>query len=387
MENAPQNEYDFLVIGAGIAGASVAAHLAGTHRVALLEQEEFAGFHSTGRSAALFAKSYGNRVIRAITAASEAFFVAPPAGFADHPLLTPRGHIYIARQEQLSRLQALAKHSGPQSALEEISTCAAKALCPILKTEMIAGVLHDPSAQDIDVDGLHKGFLRQVRALGSTVFLNAKVTELHHDNTGWIASTPHGAYRSDVVINAAGAWGDHIAKLAGLPPSGLAPMRRSAALVAPPPGKNPDLWPLVLDIDESFYFKPDAGNILISPADETLSPACDSMPDDLDIAIAIDRVQQIADLPVKRIEHQWSGLRTFAPDRSPIVGYDPSATGFFWLVGQGGYGIQTAPAMGEIAACLARGHAIPSHLRAFGVSAADLTPDRFDLTNKAAAST
>jgi len=339
---------DILVIGAGIAGASVADALASSARVIVLEQEERAGLHSTGRSAALFSETYGNAMIRALSRASRAFLASPPDGFCDTPLIRPRGTLYIAGEDQLGRLRALEDGAG---AFERLSGAEATARVPILRPEAAAAALYEAGAMDIDVDALHQGFLRRLRRLGGQVVADAPVTALTREAGGWTAATPQGEFSAPIVINAAGAWADPVAGIAGLAPLGLQPKRRTAALI-----DGPELdfagWPLVIDAEETAYFKPDAGRLLISPADETDSEPCDAQPEDLDVAIAADRIERMTTLSIRRIAHRWAGLRTFAPDRTPVCGYDPRAEGFFWLAGQGGYGIQTAPALAALAARL-----------------------------------
>jgi len=339
---------DILVIGAGIAGASAADALAASARVIVLEQEERAGLHSTGRSAALFSETYGNEVIRALSRASRAFLADPPEGFCETALIRPRGSLYVAAEDQLDRLSALEISAGT---FERLSGAEARVRVPILRPEASAAALYEPGAMDIDVDALHQGFLRRLRKRGGQLVADAPVAGLSREAADWVATTPKGEFRAPIVINAAGAWADRVATIAGLSPLGLQPKRRTAALI-----DGPDLdfagWPMVIDVAETVYFKPDAGRLLISPADETDTEPCDAQPDDLDIAIAADRIERMTTLGIRRIAHRWAGLRTFAPDRTPVCGYDPRAEGFFWLAGQGGYGIQTSVALAALAARL-----------------------------------
>jgi D-arginine dehydrogenase len=359
---------DILVIGAGIAGASVADALAASARVIVLEQEERAGMHSTGRSAALFSETYGNEVIRILSRASRAFLAGPPAGFCETPLIRPRGTLYVAGEDRLDELRALEVGAGT---FERLSGAEARSRVPILRPQASAAALYEAGAMDIDVDALHQGFLRRLRRQGGQLVADAPVTGLQRAAAGWIAATPKGDFGAPIVINAAGSWADRVAALAGLAPLGLQPTRRTAALI-----DGPELdfagWPLVIDVGETVYFKPDAGRLLISPADETDTEPCDAQPDDLDVAIAADRIERMTTLSVRRIAHRWAGLRTFAPDRTPVCGFDPRTEGFFWLAGQGGYGIQTSPALAALAARLV--------LRAPGELAeleTALTPDRY----------
>lgn len=372
------SDFDFAIIGAGMAGAGVAAYLSAGARVVLLEAEDAPGYHTTGRSAALYSAAYGNETVRALTRASRAFFDAPPEGFAAHPLLSPRGCLYIARADQAADLAAV-----EQGALDSGVACArltsqaALALCPILKPDALDAALLEPDAMDIDVNALHQGFLRLAARNGAVNRMNARVTALTRNADKWIVGLADGASVSArIVVNAAGAWADMVGMLAGATPIGLAPLKRTAMVLSPPPGVDPMRWPAVIDASEGFYFKPEAGMLLASPADETPTPPHDAAPDEMDIAICIDRIQQSADLPVRRVVRSWAGLRSFVPDRSPVIGFDMAAPGFFWVAGQGGYGIQTAPAAARTAAALARGEAIPDDISAFGVTAEALTPAR-----------
>lgn len=369
---------DFLVIGSGIAGASAAYALSREAPVLVVEREAAHGVHTTGRSAALYSAAYGNAVIRALTLASRAFFDAPPAGFADYPLLSPRGCLYIAAAGQagaLAEVEGAAVASGV--AMRRLDAAGARALCPILRDGHVVQAVFEPDAMDIDVQALHQGFLKGIRAHGGQARLDAEVTGLTRAHDRWIVSFRDGAEVSaHTVIDAAGAWADVVAGLAGARAVGLQPKRRTALILEAPEGVAPGPWPAVIDADEQFYFKPEAGRILASPADETPSEPCDAQPDEWDIAVCVDRIQAAADLPVRRVLRSWAGLRSFVPDRSPVIGFDPACPGFFWLAGQGGYGVQTAPAAGRVAAALALGRPLPDDVAALGVTAAMLGPQR-----------
>ncbi|WP_119460815.1 NAD(P)/FAD-dependent oxidoreductase [Rhodospirillaceae bacterium SYSU D60014] len=373
------DEFEFIVIGAGMAGASVACELSEHATVLLLEQESQPGYHSTGRSAALFAETYGNRTIRALTSGSRAFYLDPPRGFTEHPLLTPRGALFIARPDQTESLDRLLEEvAGLRSNIHRLDGRQATNMVPTLKSDYVADAVVDPDAMDIEVHGLLHGYLRGFRARGGKLVADGGVQALERDAQGWSVRTrTGGAYRGQVVVNAAGAWADEVAGLAGAQPVGLTPKRRTAILFAAPTDVDSKPWPLVIDADEQFYFKPDAGKLLASPADETPVPPCDIQPEELDIAILVDRLQQATDLTIPRIEHSWAGLRTFATDKTPVVGFDSELSGFFWLAGQGGYGIQTAPAMARLAAALARHRPVPSDLADLGVTTESLAPGRF----------
>lgn len=372
-------DYDFVIVGAGIAGASVGAELATRGRTLVLERESQPGYHTTGRSAAVFAESYGPPVIRALTRASRAFLSAPPASFGVPSLIRPLGALFVAEPGQQALLDAEAAVFAREApAIRRISAAEALALLPVLRPERLIGALYDPDTADIDVHALHQGLLRQLRAAGGRLRCDAEVVALQRLAGGWqLTLGPSGeTLTTRVVVNAAGAWGDVLAGLAGLAPLGLQPKRRSAFVFAPPPGVDPRRWPMAIGIDESWYLKPDAGQLLASPANADPVPPHDVQPEELDIALGIARLQQMTTLTVRRPTRTWAGLRSFAPDGGPVAGFDESAPGFFWLVGQGGYGIQTTPALGRAAAALACGEALPHDLLGQGVTAAALAPGR-----------
>jgi D-arginine dehydrogenase len=352
---------DVLIIGGGMAGASAAFFLASGRRVTVLEAEAHCGMHTTGRSAALFIEGYGNAAIRAFTRASRQFFLEPPSGFCDVPLLTPRGAMLIGTEAQRPRLEALVAERAAESAtaMEWLDPDASRSVIPILRPDYKASAFLDRSAMDIDVDALHQGFLRGARRQGAQVVTNARVEAIERVGDKWIVTTPVGVFDAPVLVDAAGAWADQVAAMAGATPLGLVPKRRTAMLVEAPPSVNAKDWPGVIDVDEMFYFKPSSGMLLLSPADETPSEPCDAQPDEIDIAVAVDRIQQAADLPVTRISRRWAGLRSFLADKTPAVGWDTQIEGFFWLAGQGGYGIQTGPALGQLTAALVTGSELP----------------------------
>ena len=370
-------EYDFIVIGAGIAGASAGFELAARGRTVVLEQERQPGYHTTGRSAAMFAAAYGSPLIRSLTAGARSFFYQPPAGFADHPLLSPRGALFVGCSDQIETLdKAAAEVSRLVPDVNRLDGEATRRLVPVLRRDYVAGAVFEPGAMEVDVHSLHQGFLRGLKARGGALACKAEVTGLERRRGIWEVATPAGRYSAPVVINAAGAWCDQVAALCGAAPIGLVPKRRTVIIFAPPPGIDIDGWPLVVDIDEQFYFRPDAGRILGSPADETPSPPCDAQPEELDVAIAVDRIQRVSDLEVGRIEGKWAGLRSFVTDKNPVVGYDQAIEGFFWLAGQGGYGIQTSPSMGRLCASLITDGCVPTDLAELGVTESALSPAR-----------
>jgi D-arginine dehydrogenase len=371
--------YDFLIIGAGIAGVSLAYELAPHARVCVLEAEERPGTQATARSAALFAPSYGGPEFRALTRASRAFFLSPPSGFSESKLLTPRGCMYIARHDQTARLESMV--AGIRRSGGTMATIAAEdshVRVPLLRQSYVAAAAYDSDAMDIDVDALLQGFLRAARAAGALILTGRKPLHFQRQSGIWRASIEGAELSAAILINAAGAWADQVGVACGARPLGFLPLRRTALLVDPPAGVNVAHWPAVIDVDEEFYFKPDAGRLLLSPADETPDVPRDAYPEDLDVAIAVDRVQAALDFDVQRVSHSWAGLRTFSKDRAPVIGFDTEVPGLFWCAGQGGYGIQTAPALARFAAALARGEAVPSDIHAEDLSAARLAPQRFD---------
>ncbi len=368
--------YDFAIIGAGIAGASAGYELTAAGSTLLLERETQPGYHSTGRSAALFTETYGNGVIRALAVASRRFLETPPPGFADHPLLAPRGVLMIARADQRRSFElALGEARRIAPAVRPVDRAGALGLCSILRPDYLDRAFLEPDARDMDVHAIHQGFLRGFRTRGGTLTCNADVTGLTRINSGWRVETQAGTFQVGVVVNAAGAWADRVAALAHVRPIGLVPKRRTALTTG---GGGPDCrrWPSVIDIDEQFYFKPDAGQLILSPADETPVEPHDVQPEEIDVAICIDRVSRATTLDIRRIGRKWAGLRSFVHDKTPVAGFAPDAHGFFWLAGQGGYGIMTSPAMSRIAAALVCGRAIPTDIAATGLSAADLSPAR-----------
>jgi D-arginine dehydrogenase len=368
-------EADFLIIGAGIAGASAAFELSKQGRVVLLEREDQPGYHSTGRSAALFTEAYGNATIRALTRASRGFFTAPPSGFASAPLLTPRGALTIASADrQAAFAQALAELAARSDTIREVTIDRAVALFPPLERSFARHAYYEPDAMDMDVHAIHQGFLKGFRAQGGILHTAVRIARIE---PGWRLQADATTYAAPVLVNAAGAWADVVAALAGVAPIGLVPKRRTALLFDPPPGAASAAWPMVVDIDETCYVKPDAGRLLLSPADETPSPPTDAQPEELDIALAIERLQGFTSLRVARVTHKWAGLRSFVADKTLVAGEAPGAAGFFWCAGQGGYGIQTSPSMGRIVAALATGRAIPPDIADQGVTAAALDPARF----------
>jgi D-arginine dehydrogenase len=370
--------FDVIVVGGGVAGASAAAFLSQTRRVVLLERESHPGYHTSGRSAALFSETYGNAVVRGLSVGSRSFLEGPPQGFADHPILSPRGGLFIGRAEHLGEIASrAAEGSRLVPSVRAVDADEARRLVPILRPAVVAGGIHEPDAMDIDTHGLLHGFLKVLRGNGGRLVTDAEVEALERRADGWHVASKAGSFVAPVVVNAAGAWADVLARMAGAAPVGLVPKRRTAFMVEPPPGHDIRDWPITGTVEENFYFKPDAGMLLCSPEDETPSEPCDAQPEEIDIAVAVDRIQASADLPVHRIGRKWAGLRSFVADKTPVVGFDPKVDGFFWLAGQGGYGFQTAPAMARTAAALATDRPLPADLAALDVTQAALSPARF----------
>jgi D-arginine dehydrogenase len=339
------NAFDIAVIGAGMAGSTAAANLSVTKRVALIEAEDSAGYHTTGRSAAIWIQNYGPPDVRVLTRLSRSFYENPPVGFADASLIRRRSVLSLASGAQLASLEtALAVGQG----IRRIEIAQAEAMVPALRPGYLGGAALEDDAFDMDVAAIHQGFLRMLRANGGVLGLRHRAGRIEKRGDLWEIEAASGEiYRAPIVINASGAWGDEVAVLAGVAPIGLEPRRRTAAIVDPSPFDVSD-WPMIIDIDEGWYARPEARTrLMVSPADATPTHAHDVQPEEIDVAIGIDRMQQALDIPVRRVEHSWAGLRTFAPDGSLAFGWDPIVEGFFWCVGQGGYGIQTAPAAGR----------------------------------------
>ncbi|MEO4049074.1 FAD-binding oxidoreductase [Pseudomonas sp. CAU 1711] len=368
---------DYLIIGAGIAGTSTGYFLAPHGKTLLLEREAQPGYHSTGRSAALYTLAYGTPQVRALTAASRAFFDNPPAGFNAHSLLGPRGELVVdfsGNPSELLRQYESGRASVPEMRL--LSADEACALVPVLRRDRVHGAMFDPSAVDIDTDALHQGFLRGIRQHGGEIHCGQEATAIRRVAGLWQVECGAQRYQAPVLIDAAGAWCDEIAALAGVAPIGLTPRRRAAFTFLPPEGVDSHAWPCVVDLDEAFYFKPDAGQLLGSPANADPVAPHDVQPEELDIAMGIYQIEEHTTLSIRRPQHTWAGLRSFVADGGLVGGYARDAEGFFWVAAQGGYGIQTSAAMGEACAALIRGLPLPAPIAAFGLSEAMLSPSR-----------
>ncbi len=381
--------YDFLIIGAGIVGAAIGYRLAAQGRVAILEMEAQPGYHATGRSTATFVETYGGRAAHLLTTASRPFLEDPPVDFSDTPLLTPRGNLRFARPGQQAQLEQMLAACGPRIPdLEIVSQQAALALCPCLRPGLVDSALYEPRAADMDVHAIHQGYLRGARAQGAEIYLQTPLE--HIEGTGgdnprgrqggrnWLIRTKDQMIEADWLINAAGAWADDIARLTGVQPVGIVPKRRTVVTITPPADMMTDRWPLVRDAEESFYFKPFAGNLLVTPADETPFPPCDAQPEELEIALALERMKAATGISAPRLSSRWAGLRSFTPDERPAIGQASDHPHFFWAAGLGGYGIQTSPAIGMITAWLLAGTPLPAASEAELISLIpEITPARF----------
>jgi len=371
---------DFLILGAGIAGSSIGHFLAPHGRCVMLERESQPGYHSTGRSAAQFIASYGPPQVRALSRASEPFFKHPPAGFADVALLTPRGLLTVAGPDEMHHLDEawdVLKDISPRG--RRLSAAEALEMVPALRPEKVSAAIHEPDSFDMDVHAIHQGYLRGYRHAGGELLCDSEVAAIERVGGLWKVRTTAGAtYTAPVLVNAAGAWCDVIAGMAGVAPIGLCPKRRTAFTFAPPTGMDTARWPLLLAADESFYMKPDAGALLASPVNEDATVPQDVQPEELDIALGLHAIETWTTL-TSRPTHTWAGLRSFVADGELVGGFNAQAPGFFWCAAQGGYGIQTSAAMGEACAALARGLPLPAHISACGLTAEMLSPARATL--------
>ena len=364
---------DILVIGGGIAGLSAAAALSAQARVTVLEAEEQIGFHSSGRSATMVHYALGDRLVRALTQASRPFFEAPPEGFSTVPLGHRMPVLVHAREEEREALDALDAEISQFAQLERLDARGVHALCPLLRDDAIHGIA-DRNGIRLDPHGLLQGNLRLLRNNGGELHAGAKVTAVEQGGGTWKVQTEAGdSYSAPILINAAGAWADVVAQLAGVRPIGLAPRRRTIITFDAPPGTDLADLPFAKTVGDELYFAPESGRLFASPMDEVPSEPTDAQPDEYEVALAAHRMEERTIVKVERIHSRWAGLRSFTPDHHPAAGFAPDAEGFFWLAGQGGFGLQTSPIMARIAASLITGSAWPIE----GVSGAELSPGRF----------
>ena len=376
--------YDFAVIGAGIAGASVAYELQSRGRTLLLEREPLPGYHTTGRSAAFSVESYGNRVVQLLTRAGRAFLEDPPEGFAQHRLTHRCPVLWIARFDQAQRLAERARRVIAAGAeLCEVSAAEAHLMCPVLREQSIAMAVVEEQALHIDVAALLDAYLAGFRARGGELATRAAVTGLHSVRGSWEVCAGNARHRAGVIVNAAGAWAEEIGTLAGARPIGLVPLRRTAITFDPPGDVDITSWPCLIDADEAFYLKPEGARLLASPCDETPFAPCDVTPDDLGVALAVERVMRATTLKIRHVQHRWAGLRSFVADRAPVIGMDPEIPGLCWLAGQGGSGIMTSSSVARAAASLIVDGALPADLKTLGITPEMLTPSRPALRSEA----
>lgn len=364
------------MVGGGIAGTSIAAELSSRCSVVLAEREPQLAHHTTGRSAAAYIESYGTSEIRLLTTASRSTFDEASAGDVP-PVLTPRAQLWVAttgRDDHLRRLDRVCTAIG---VLDRLDAPAVIAACDALDPDRVAGGAIEPTAQDIDVPALLQHYVRVARRNGAEIRTGAGVTAAARRGSTWRVATTAGTVEAPTVVDAAGAWCDGLAELMGASPLGFRPLRRTIGVARADHVEVDDRWPLVVGMDEDWYFKPEGPNVLVSPADETPSPPCDARPDEIDVAAAIERVNAVSRLGLRSVVSTWAGLRTFSPDRNPVVGHDPATPGLFWFAGQGGYGIQAGPALARLGAALVNGEPVPADLVDAGLDHAALAPERF----------
>lgn len=367
-------KYDVAIVGAGIAAAGMGAQLAQRGlKIVLLESEDRPGMHSTGRSAAIFVQNYGNDTIRALSRASFQYFQNPPKEIFDYSVLGDRGILFVANEANKPHLDdLLAAGEG----LVPISVEKALEMVPLLDKDQLAAAAHEPNAKDLDVAALHQGWLKQVKKFGGEVRTDSEVLSGSNQSGYWVLETKSGTVEADKIVDAAGAWGDVVAERCGVRPVGLQPKRRSIGVLASPMPEQSMHWPMLIDAGETWYMKPDAGQFLVSPADEDPVEPHDAFVDDMVLAEGLFRFEEMMDFEVTRLEHSWAGLRVFPPDGTPISGYSADQKGFFWLAGQGGYGIQTSAALSELAACQLMEIDLPEFAEQWLVDS--LSPARFE---------
>jgi D-arginine dehydrogenase len=364
---------DILVIGGGIAGLSAAAALSEHARVAVIEAEEQVGYHSSGRSATMLHYFLGDRLVRALTLASRGFIENPPDGFSDVPLGHAMPVLIHAREDEREALDALEIEIRQFANLDRLDAREVHALCPLLKEDAVHGLV-DPNAIRLDAHALLQGNLRQIRGRGGELHAGTRVSRIERTGSNWTVTSEAGAvFSAPIIVNAAGSWADRVALLAGVQPLGLEPKRRTIITFDAPPGTNLDGLPFAKTIPDELYFAPESGRLFASPMDEAPSEPCDAQPDEYEVALAAYRMEERTRVHVRHVHSKWAGLRTFTADRHPAVGFASDSEGFFWLAGQGGFGLQTSPAMASITASLVAGDPWPIA----DVSVEELSPGRF----------
>ena len=372
--------YDFIVIGAGMAGASAAFELAENSNVLLIEAEAQPGYHSSGRSAALFTRNYGTPLVRRINALSEPFFRAPPHGFTDQPLLHPRGALTVAAPGNEALLDSVLSASTSGHPIVEMATDAALELVPFLRPERLSRAVFEEGVSDIDVALMLQAYLKGFKARGGTLRCSAPVSALESSIDTWTVTAGNATYRCKTIINAAGAWADQIGGMAGLSPIGLVAKRRTAIIVDALPGMDVARLPCVDFSGSDAYIKPEAGKLMACPGDATPTVPQDVQPDEMDVAIIADQIQRETIIPIRRIAYSWAGLRSFVSDENPVMGYDPTVDNFVWHAGQGGYGIMMAPSLAQALAALCQNGTLPEDFSSSGMDSAKLSPLRASLS-------
>jgi len=370
-------QFDVVVVGGGIAGASAAYELAAESRVLLLERESQPGYHSTGRSAAMLTENYGNAHIRLLTIASREFFASPPSVFGDAKLLSPRGMLWIGRADQEEKLrEELATGRKYVPSICRVDKSAALELCPSLQASYVHGAVFEPDAMDLDVHAIHQGYLRGFKQRGGVIKTDAGVQALGRNGQHWEVRTAQDQFTANTIVNAAGAWADELATMANARSIHLVPKRRTGIIFDAREDVDFKDWPCVIDVDETFYFKPESGRLMGSPADATPTLPGDAQAEELDVAQTVDRIETATSIHIRRVGRRWAGLRSFVADGSPVAGFDPVAPNFFWLAGQGGYGVMTAPALAQVACEMITKKRLPQNLADQGLSSQALAPDR-----------
>jgi D-arginine dehydrogenase len=364
---------DILIIGGGIAGLSAAAALSRHARVVVLEAEEQVGYHSSGRSATMLHYALGDRLVRALTLASRPFFDDPPQDFSDVPLGRKMPVLIHARDDEREDLDQLQADLSAFAQLERLDAKGVHELCPLLRDDATHGIA-DRRGIRLDPHALLQGNLRDLRLRGGQLQTGARAAAIEYAEGGWTVMTERGArFTAPVLVNAAGAWADEVARLAGVQPIGLEPKRRTIITFDAPPGTDLEHLPFAKTVDDELYFAPESGRMFASPMDEVPSDPTDAQPEEYEVALAAHRMAERTTVEVRQIHSKWAGLRTFTPDHHPAAGFAAEANGFFWLAGQGGFGLQTSPAMAAIVESLIAETSWP----VADVTAADLAPGRF----------
>jgi D-arginine dehydrogenase len=369
--------YDAIVIGGGIAGASVAYALSRDARVLILEMETQPGYHSTSRSAAVVSLAYGPKTWQILTAASAAFYMSPPAGFSHGPLTKPLGALYLARSGEERELQGHASALSRRGVVcELIAPSVAKDLAPVVHMEEFRLGLHEPGCVDLDASALLHGYLNGAKARSAEMILGTRSLVIEQSKGAWRISFRDATVTAPILINAAGAWAGEVAIAAGISDRGVRPLRRTAITFDPPQGYDARRWPMTFDVGETWYFKPEGRHIMMSPCDLTPTPPCDAQPEEFDVAVAVDRIETATSMKVGRLKSRWAGLRTFAADHEAVIGPDPDNPAFVWYAGQGGSGVMASWAGGEACAALALGRQLPAAISDLDLTIGMISPAR-----------